>query len=99
MTLAAVLAALDRPAKLPPTRQRDLRSSVKRVANLLGDESATVPLDIAGINARLNTINPLAAGMRPKSLANIRCDFLAAESGRHTEKFKVDRNFGQDVRE
>ena len=78
MTLAAMLAVLDRPGKLSATRLRDLRSAVKRVANLLGDEPAAVPLDIARISARLNTINPLAAGMRPKSLANIRSDFLAA---------------------
>ena len=36
MTLAAMLAALDRPGKLSATRLRDLRSAVKRVANLLG---------------------------------------------------------------
>ena len=78
MTLAAMLAALDRPGKLSATRLRDLRSAVKRVANLLGDEPAALPLDIAGISARLNTINPLAAGMTAKRLANIRSDFLAA---------------------
>ena len=78
MTLAAMLAALDRPGKLSATRLRDLRSAVKRVANLLGDEPAGLPLDIAGISARLNTINPLAAGMTAKRLANIRSDFLAA---------------------
>ena len=78
MTLAAMLTALDRPGKLPATRLRDLRSAVKRVANLLGDEPAALPLDIAGISARLKTINPLAAGMTAKRLANIRCDFLAA---------------------
>jgi hydrogenase maturation factor len=51
---------------------------VKRVANLLGDEPAALPLDIAGISARLNAINPIAAGMTAKRLANIRSDFLAA---------------------
>lgn len=78
MTLAAMLAALDRPGELSATRLRDLRSAVKRVANLLGNEPAALPLDIAGISARLNTINPLAAGMTAKRLANIRSDFLAA---------------------
>src|SRR5260221_1329955 len=48
MTLAAMLAALDRPGNLSATRLRDLRSAVKRVANLLGDEPAGLPLDIAG---------------------------------------------------
>ena len=78
MTLAAMLAALDRPGKLSATRLRDLRSAVRRVANLLGDEPAALPLDIPGISARLRTINPLAAGMTAKRLANVRSDFLAA---------------------
>ena len=47
MTLASMLAALDRVGKLSATRRRDLRSAVKSVANLLGDESAALPLDIA----------------------------------------------------
>jgi integrase len=78
VTLASMLAALDSPGKLSATRRRDLRSAVKSVANLLGDEPAALPLDIPRISARLNTINPLAAGMTAKRLANIRSDFLAA---------------------
>jgi integrase len=78
ITLAAMPAALARSGKLSPTRVRDLRSAVKRVADLLGDEPAAISLDIAGISARLNTINPVAAGMTGKRLANIRSDFLAA---------------------
>lgn len=78
MTLAAMLAALDRPDKLSAIRLRDLRSAVKRVANLLGDEPAALPLDIAGISARLNAVNALAVGMTAKRLANIRSDFRAA---------------------
>jgi hypothetical protein len=41
MTLAAMLAALDRPGKLSATRLRDLQLAVKRVANLL--IGSTVP--------------------------------------------------------
>jgi integrase len=78
MTLASMLAALDRSGELSATRRRDLRSAVKSVANLLGDEPAAIPLDIPRISARLRTINPLAAGMTAKRLANIRSDFLAA---------------------
>jgi integrase len=78
ITLAAMSAALARPGKLSPTRVRDLRSAVKRVADLVGDEPAAISLGIAGISARLNTINPVAAGMTGKRLANIRSDFLAA---------------------
>ena len=78
MTLASMLAVLDRSGELSATRLRDLRSAVKSVANLLGDEPAAIPLDIPRISARLRTINPLAAGMTTKRLANIRSDFLAA---------------------
>jgi integrase len=78
ITLAAMLAALARPGKLSASRVRDLRSAVKRVADLLGDEAAAISLDISAISARLNSINALAAGMTPKRLANIRSDFLAA---------------------
>ena len=58
MTLAAMLAALDRPGKLSATRLRDLRSAVKRVANLLGDEPAALPLDIAGISCPAQYYQP-----------------------------------------
>ena len=58
--------------------QRDLRSAVTRVANLLGDEPAGIVLDLPAISSRLNTINPLALGFTAKRFANIRSDFLAA---------------------
>ena len=78
ITLATVLAALDRSGKLSATRKRDLRSAVTRVANLLGDEPAGIVLDLPVISSRLNTINPLALGFTAKRFANIRSDFLAA---------------------
>ena len=48
-TLATVLAALEQPGGLSTTRLRDLRSAVKRVADLLGDEAAGIPLDLGAI--------------------------------------------------
>ena len=77
-TLATVLAALEQPGGLSTTRLRDLRSAVKRVAVLLGNEPAGVPLDIGAIGAKLGTISPVAASMTAKRFANIRSDFLAA---------------------
>ena len=50
MTLASMLAALDRAGKLSATRKRDLRSAVNAVANLLGDEPAGIVLDIPAIS-------------------------------------------------
>lgn len=81
VTLAGVLADLERPGKLSATRLRDLRSAVKRVATLLGDEPAAIPLDIGAISARLAAVNPVAVGMTAKRFANIRSDFLAAAKG------------------
>ena len=77
-TLATVLAALEQPGGLSTTRLRDLRSAVKRVADLLGDEPAGVPLDIGAIGSKLGAISPIAASMTAKRFANIRSDFLAA---------------------
>ena len=67
-----------RPGILSATRVRDLRSAVKRVADLLGNEPAAIALDMDAIRVRLGTINPLAVGMTAKRFANVRSDFLAA---------------------
>ena len=78
-TLDNVLAVLDRrPGKLSETRLRDMRSAVKGVANLLGDEPAAIPLDMPTISSRLNTITPLAVGMSGKRFSNVKSDFIAA---------------------
>jgi integrase len=73
-----VLAAVERKAKLTATRRRDLVSGVRRVASLLRDEPAAILLDMAAISARLAAVNPVAAKISTKRLANIRSDFLAA---------------------
>ena len=78
VTLAGLLAALERHGKLSATRQRDLVSAVKRVANLLGDEPAAIALDMPAISARLAAVNPVAVGLTNKTFANIRSNFLAA---------------------
>ena len=78
VTLAGLLAALERHGKLSATRKRDLVSAVKRVANLLGDEPAAIALDIGAISARLAAVNPVAVGLTAKTFANVRSNFLAA---------------------
>ncbi|HEY1601805.1 MAG TPA: hypothetical protein VGG64_19545, partial [Pirellulales bacterium] len=77
-TVEAVLQALGRCTALSPTRRRDLRSAVLRVAQLLGAEPAAIPLSLEKIQAGLAAINPVAAGVTPKRFVNIRSDFLAA---------------------
>jgi integrase len=77
-TLAHVLAAVERSTALSPTRLRDLRSAVVRVANLLGNVPGRIALDLPTIATCLAAVNPVAAGMTTKRFANIRSDFLAA---------------------
>src|SRR5262245_44022456 len=77
-TLEAVLDALEERRDLVPNRLRDLRSAVTRVAKLLGGAPGHIPLDLPVLSAKLAAINPVAAGLTPKTFSNIRSDFLAA---------------------
>jgi integrase len=77
-TLADLDHNLRTASGLSTTRQRDLLSAVSRVAALLNEAPERVPLDLAAIASRLKAINPIAAGLTPKRLSNIRSDFMAA---------------------
>jgi integrase len=77
-TLADVDHEVAKKSSLSPTRRRDLRSAISRVAALSGEEPAHLPLELSKIAERLATINPVAVGMTAKTLANVRSDFLAA---------------------
>jgi integrase len=76
--LIDVLLALEAQNSLPETRLRDLRSSIKRVALLLGDDPAHIPLDLAAISVKLAATSPATFGLSRKSFANIRSNFMAA---------------------
>jgi integrase len=78
MHLSEVLVALESHKGFSKTRLRDLRSSIKRVASLLGDDPARIALDLPAVSAKLATISPAAAGLTSKSFSNIRSDFMAA---------------------
>jgi integrase len=78
LTLADLLTALERDAKIPATRTRDLRSAVRRVADLLGQEPSGILLDLPAISARLAPVNPITVGAKLKTIANIRSGFLSA---------------------
>ena len=78
MTLATLQTALERSRALSATRLRDLRSAVRRIADLLGDEPAGIALDMEAISMRLGAVYPLAIGMTAKRFATIRSDFQAA---------------------
>jgi integrase len=77
-TLATLDQRLREVTSLSPTRRRDLRSAVTRVAALLQERPETLSLDLALIASRLKSVNAVAAGMTAKRLSNIRSDFIAA---------------------
>ena len=78
ITLQDVLNTVEERDGLSVTRCRDLRSAVKRVASLLGDDPGRIPLDLPAISAKLVTVSPVAAGLTGKTFSNIRSDFIAA---------------------
>jgi integrase len=89
--LATLLAALEGHSRLSESRRRDLRSAVKRVAHLLGNAPAAIPLAMDAIRAGLNAVNPIAVGMTPKRFANIRSDFVAAVKASGLAPMKMDK--------
>lgn len=84
-SLADLEQALQMTRQISAVRRRDLRSAVACVAALLGEDPARLRLDLESLAARLSAVNPVAAGLSAKRLANIRSDFLAAvrQSGLH----------------
>jgi hypothetical protein len=77
-TLADVIVTLKQDAMIPAIRLRDLCSAVQRVAGLLGEDPARVPLDLPAISTKLASVNPIAAGIGAKTLSNVRSAFLTA---------------------
>jgi integrase len=77
-SLATVLSALYGASGLSETRVRDLRSAVRRTAELLGNAPATIPLAMGEIQAALAAVNPIALGLTFKRFINLRSDFVAA---------------------
>jgi hypothetical protein len=65
---------------LPQVRIRDLRSAISRFCALTGEEPGRIALNFAQLRKKLNAINPVTAGISPKSLANIRSDLFAANT-------------------
>jgi integrase len=77
-TLGDVRDAVEKSTFLSPIRIRDLSSAITCFCGLIGQEPDGTPLDLAAIRDRLNAINPVANGISPKRLANIRSDLFAA---------------------
>ncbi len=77
-TLADLLVSLQHETSFAASRARDLRSAVRRVADLLEQKPAGIPLDLPASSAKLAAINPVAKSMTGKTLSNIRSGFLTA---------------------
>lgn len=77
-TLADVLVRVEQNNELTPTRRRDLRSAVRRMAELLDDEPQRIALDFPTIREKLNVSLPLSTGISRKTYENIRCNFIYA---------------------
>jgi integrase len=75
-TLSGVLDAMKSRMDLKESRRRDLCSSVRRVAFLLGEDPAQIALDVPAISAKL-AASP-AAGLTNKRFSTIKSDFMAA---------------------
>ena len=77
-TLGDVRDAVPASTELSAVRVRDLVSAIACFGTLIGEAPESIPLDLAAIAARLGAVNPVAAGISPKRLANIRSDLFAA---------------------
>ena len=89
-SLATVLSALEAPSVPSETRLRDLRSAVRRVAELLANVPAAISLVMEEIQAGLGAVNPIAVGMSSKRYTNIRSDFVAAVKASGVIPIKVN---------
>jgi hypothetical protein len=89
-SLATVLDGLSQSSALSEIRLRDLRSAVKRVAELLGNVPAAIPLNMQTIQAELSTVNPIAVGMTAKRLTNIPLRFCRSRQGERRDLGRSD---------
>jgi hypothetical protein len=68
ITLQDLLDAVEgRRQTLSVTRRRDLRSAVKRVASLLGEDPGRIPLNLPELSRKLAEVNPVSVGLTIKT--------------------------------
>jgi integrase len=78
LTLQDLLDAVEGRLTLSVTRRRDLRSAVKRVASLVGEDPGRIPLNLPELSRKLAEVNPVSVGLTIKTFCNIKSDFIAA---------------------
>ena len=71
-TLTDLIRFLDASEEVPDGQKRLLRSALNRTRHLLGNGLADIRADPREILARLDRLSPAMAGMRPRSLANVK---------------------------
>ena len=71
-TLADLVGAVDGFADMDRKKKAHLKGRLIRLAELLGNTPAAILLDMGEINARLEGVDRIAAGISPKTISNIR---------------------------
>ena len=77
-TLADALAILQADTTLGANRRRDICSAPRRIAAMIGKPLDRLPAELSQLRPLLNGIRPAAHGISPKTLANLRSNFMAA---------------------
>jgi len=77
MTLADVLSLLDQSG-LTGTRRRDMISAIKRLCEMAGTGTASVPAQPAHLRELLSRLRPAAHGLTAKSYSNLKSLLTAA---------------------
>ena len=77
-TLADVMIAIEARDDLPPRLRRDLVSAVRKVPEMLGRAPAQLLANLPDLRRQLDRLHPVALGISPKRLANLRADLARA---------------------
>ncbi|TIS53195.1 MAG: hypothetical protein E5W91_32035 [Mesorhizobium sp.] len=79
-TMADVKTRVSKNAGIPVRERRDMVSAITRLASLTGKPLGQIPAELYDLADLLGTIQPIAAGIQPKTLANIKANCLNAIS-------------------
>lgn len=87
MTLQALLDLILADASLPPTRRRDMASSIRTAGRIAGRPLAEIIADCETLNATVFPDVPQLAGLQPERFRNIVSGLRAAlrHVGRHAD--------------
>ncbi len=77
-TLEDAIARLNAHPELPPVRRRDLVSSLRRLAAVVGSPASQVPADLQWLHQRLAATPAAQLGRSPKTRANVLSNAVAA---------------------